>query len=152
MVAAEVGLIGRGRWDRPENLAAVPAQVRAAAHVAPHFGRVEQPLRRRGVDFRAAREAGVLVRTGAQPRERDRRPGNARQEPVTGGGAVTVIAAVPLFPSLVAVIVAAPTVTPVTNPLPLTLAIPLLLDAHVTVRPVRTVPALSLVTALSWTA
>jgi len=79
-------------------------------------------------------------------------PGNARQEPVTGGGAVTVIAAVPLFPSLVAVIVAAPTVTPVTNPLPLTLAIPLLLDAHVTVRPVRTVPALSLVTALSWTA
>jgi len=79
-------------------------------------------------------------------------PANARQEPVTGGSAVTVIAAVPLFPSLVAVIVAAPTATPVTSPLPFTLAIPPLLDAHVTARPVRTVPALSLVTALSWTA
>src|SRR5207247_9023966 len=79
-------------------------------------------------------------------------PANARQEPVTGGSAVTVIAAVPLFPSLVAVIVAAPTATPVTSPLPFTLAIPPLLDAHVSARPVRTVPALSLVTALSWTA
>src|SRR6266571_4926413 len=79
-------------------------------------------------------------------------PANARQEPVTGGSAVTVSAAVPLFPSLVAVIVAAPTATPVTRPLPFTLAIPPLLDAHVTARPVRTVPALSLVTALSWTA
>src|SRR6266571_3429017 len=79
-------------------------------------------------------------------------PANARQEPVTGGSAVTVSAAVPLFPSLVAVIVAAPTATPVTRPLPFTLAIPPLLDAQVTVRPVRTVPALSLVTAVSWTA
>src|SRR5207247_1703065 len=79
-------------------------------------------------------------------------PANARQEPVTGGSAVTVIAAVPLFPSLVAVIVAAPTATPVTSPLPFTLAIPPLLDAHVSARPVKTVPALSLVTALRWPA
>src|SRR5437773_2120380 len=49
-------------------------------------------------------------------------PANARQEPVTGGSAVTVIAAVPLCPSLVAVIVAAPAATPVTSPLPSTFA------------------------------
>src|ERR1051325_8308126 len=49
--------------------------------------------------------------------------------------AVTVMAAVPLWPSLVAVIVAVPTAPPVTSPLPLTLATPVLLLAHVTVRP-----------------
>src|SRR2546422_10829498 len=39
-----------------------------------------------------------------------------------GGSAVTVIAAVPLRPSLVAVIVAGPTPSPPTPPLPLTVA------------------------------
>src|SRR3989442_1038977 len=39
-----------------------------------------------------------------------------------GAGAVTVIAALPLCPSLVAVIVAGPAATPVTSPLPLTVA------------------------------
>jgi len=60
-----------------------------------------------------------------------------------------VIAAEPLFPSLVAVIVADPAVTPVTNPAGDTVAtLGALLD-HVTLRPVSTLPAESLVTAVS---
>src|SRR3989441_307156 len=66
---------------------------------------------------------------------------------VTQLGAVTVIAAVPLWPSLVAVIVAVPPATPVASPLPLTVAAAVLLLAHVTVRPVSVFPAASLVTA-----
>src|SRR5207244_1010391 len=67
---------------------------------------------------------------------------------VTQLGAVTVSAAVPLWPSLVAVIVAVPPATPIASPLPLTVAAVLLL-AHVTVRPVSVFPAASLVTAAS---
>src|SRR5256885_72131 len=48
------------------------------------------------------------------------------------GTLVTVIAAVPLFPSLIAVIVAEPAAFPVTRPLPFTFAIVVSLDAHVT--------------------
>src|SRR5207253_1363090 len=51
----------------------------------------------------------------------------------------TVTAAVPLWPSLVAVIVAAPTATPVTRPLADTVATALLLVVHVTVRARRSV-------------
>src|SRR2546428_1610350 len=61
-----------------------------------------------------------------------------------GGGTVTVIAAVPLWPSLVAVIVAAPTATPLTNPLPFTVATPALPLPHVTTRPVSAAPLASL--------
>src|SRR3990170_3549648 len=61
----------------------------------------------------------------------------------------TVSAAVPLFPSLVAVIVAAPSATPVTRPLDDTVATAVLFDVHVTVRPVRMFPFASLTTALS---
>jgi len=50
----------------------------------------------------------------------------------TGGAAVTVIADVPDFPELVALIVAEPAETPETTPLELTVAEALLLD-HVTV-------------------
>ncbi len=57
--------------------------------------------------------------------------------------------AVPLVPSLVAVIVADPEATPVTRPAPLTLAIVVLLLAQVTTRPVRVLPAASFVTAES---
>src|SRR5260370_974678 len=60
-----------------------------------------------------------------------------------GGTTVTVIVAVPLRPSLVAVIVAVPTTRPVTSPLPLTVATPSGLLAQVTVRPVRIWPAAS---------
>jgi hypothetical protein len=70
----------------------------------------------------------------------------------TGTGAiVTVTEAVPLFPSLVAVIVAEPAATPVTTPLDDTVAIPVFELAHVTVRPESTAPFASYVVAVSCT-
>src|SRR5436309_8078756 len=67
-------------------------------------------------------------------------------------GGVTVIADVPLRPSLVAVIVTGPpAATPLTSPLPFTLAIALLLDCQVTTRPVNGLPFASLGVAVSWT-
>ena len=68
----------------------------------------------------------------------------------TGTG-VTVTVAVPLFPSLVAVIVAEPAARPVTNPLALTVARPELLLAHVTTRPLRAAPVESTGVAVSST-
>ncbi len=70
-----------------------------------------------------------------------------------GGVAVTVTAAVPLCPSLVAVIVAVPTTSPVTSPVPVTLATLSALLAHVTVRPVKVLPLASLRIAVNcWVA
>src|SRR5437773_9331521 len=67
-------------------------------------------------------------------------------------GGVTVIADVPLRPSLVAVIVTGPpAATPLTSPLPFTLAIALLLDCQVTTRPVNGLPLASLGVAVSCT-
>ena len=63
--------------------------------------------------------------------------------------AVTVTAAVPPCPSLVAVIVAAPTAPPVTNPLPFAVATVALLVAHVTTRPESAFPLASLGVAVS---
>src|SRR2546426_10494000 len=65
------------------------------------------------------------------------------------GTIVTVIVAVLLLPSLVAVIVAGPGVTPATRPLPLTVATLVSPLAHVTVRPVRVPPPKSLGVAVS---
>ncbi len=65
------------------------------------------------------------------------------------GTTVTVIAAVPLFPSLVTVIVADPTATAVTRPLADTVATAGALLDHAMLRPVRTLPAESLVVAVS---
>src|SRR4029077_10781844 len=60
--------------------------------------------------------------------------------------------AVPLWPSLVAVIVTGPpAATPVTSPLPFTLAIALLLDDQLIARPVNGFPLASLGVAVSWT-
>src|SRR5882762_805524 len=59
------------------------------------------------------------------------------------GTFVTVTADVPLFPSLVAVIVADPAATPVTSPLALTVATAALLVVQVTARPLRVVPLAS---------
>src|SRR6266446_2398631 len=68
-----------------------------------------------------------------------------------GGGSVasTVIAAPPLWPSLVAVMVAPPTASPLTIPPPFTPASNGALLAHVTVRPERMVPLASLRLAVS---
>jgi hypothetical protein len=60
-----------------------------------------------------------------------------------GGGAVTVTDAVPVFPSLLAVIVAEPAETPVTRPLEATVAIDAFELDHVTVRSDSTVPLAS---------
>src|SRR6266566_2334930 len=59
--------------------------------------------------------------------------------------------AVPLCPSLVAVIVADPAATPDTSPLPLTVATDVLLLDHVTVRPVSGLPFASFGVAVSCT-
>jgi len=66
--------------------------------------------------------------------------------------ALTVIAAVPLCPSLVAVIVTAgPGAMPVTSPVVLTVTIEVLLLIQVTDRPVRAVPLASFSVAVSCT-
>src|SRR5881398_2934018 len=68
------------------------------------------------------------------------------------GTPLTVMLAVPLCPSLVAVIVTGPpAATPLTSPLPFTLAIALLLDCQVTTRPVNGLPFASLGVAVSCT-
>jgi len=68
------------------------------------------------------------------------------------GTTVMVIADVPLFVSLVAVIVAEPAAAPVTSPLTFTVATPGLLLAHVTVRPDSGAPVESRGVAVSCTA
>src|SRR5205823_3218094 len=69
----------------------------------------------------------------------------------TTGTNVTVMAEVPFFPSDVAVIVADPAPTPVTRPLPVTLATPALLLVQLTERPDSGVPFASLGVATSCT-
>src|SRR6266480_3660271 len=66
------------------------------------------------------------------------------------GTLVTVMADVPLCPSLVAVIVAEPAATLVTSPLAETVATAALLVAQVTVRPLRAVPFASFGVAVNW--
>src|SRR3989449_3632690 len=67
------------------------------------------------------------------------------------GTLVTVIAAVPLWPSLAAVIVAAPALTPVTRPLADTVATAVLPLDQLTVRPVSGLPFASFGVAASCT-
>src|SRR5207249_5127469 len=64
-------------------------------------------------------------------------------------GGVTVMDAVPLWHSLVAVIVAEPATFAVTSPVLFTVATVVLLLDHVTVRPVNTLPFTSLSVAVS---
>src|SRR6266566_5087348 len=66
------------------------------------------------------------------------------------GTRATVMLAVPLFPSLVAVMVAEPVALPVTSPLEITVAAVVLLLDQAIARPVRTFPAESFVVAISW--
>src|SRR3989442_10073652 len=70
---------------------------------------------------------------------------------VATGAAVTVMAALPLCPSLVAVMVAEPTTFAVTHPLPFIVANVALVLAHVTVRPGSAFPFASLAVADSCT-
>src|SRR2546421_20013 len=71
---------------------------------------------------------------------------------VPGGDAgTTVTAAAPLCPSIVAVMVAEPAVTPATSPLALTVAMFVLLEAQVTVRPDSGFPLASRGVAVSGT-
>src|SRR6266550_2337398 len=67
------------------------------------------------------------------------------------GISVTVAPAVPVFPSLVAVIVVVPARTPLTSPLLLTVATTALLLVHVTGRPVNVLPVESFSVAVSCT-
>src|SRR5439155_1710850 len=67
------------------------------------------------------------------------------------GTVLTVTVAVPLCPSLVAVIVAAPAVTPVTSPLALTIATAVLLLPQLAGRPDNGLPLASFVVAVSCT-
>src|SRR5689334_5747156 len=69
---------------------------------------------------------------------------------VPTGTGVTVSAAVPDFPSLVAVIVTGPGATPVTTPVEDTFAMAVLLDVHVTRRSLATFPLTSRTVALNW--
>ena len=64
-------------------------------------------------------------------------------------GSDTVIVAVPVFPSLVAVIVEVPTATAVTTPAAETVATFCAPDVHVTVRPVNALPAASFTASVS---
>src|SRR5947207_13066202 len=64
-------------------------------------------------------------------------------------GGVTVMAAVPLCPSLMAVIVAEPATTPLTSPLELTVAADVLLLAQAIARPDSGLPAASFGVAVS---
>ncbi len=66
------------------------------------------------------------------------------------GTLVTVTLAVPVLPSLVAVIVPVPAATPVTKPVAATVITALLLLVQVTARPFSTLPAGSVATAASW--
>ena len=68
---------------------------------------------------------------------------------VLTGASVTVIEDVPVFVSLVAVIVVLPAPTAVTRPFASTVAAAVLLDVHVTNRPVSTLPFASFVTAVN---
>src|SRR5438132_271490 len=67
------------------------------------------------------------------------------------GTPLTVMLAVPLWPSLVAVMVTDPAVTPVTSPLLLTVAIVLSLDDQLIARPVKGLPLASRGVAVSCT-
>ncbi len=63
---------------------------------------------------------------------------------------VTVTSEVPVFPSQVAVMVAVPAATPLTSPLPFTVAAAVLSLDQVTTRPKSAVPPASFGVAVSW--
>ena len=94
-----------------------------------------------------AESLGVAVNCAVWPTCRVSRDGVTVTDAT--GTRLTVTAAEPDFPSLVAVIVADPAATAVTRPVPFTDATAALLVFHVTLRPVSVLPAESLVVAVS---
>ena len=91
----------------------------------------------------------VAVRDALVPAVSESDEGLTTTDATVGAVEETVTAEVPLFPSLVAVIVVEPAAIAVTNPLPFTVATAVLLDAHVIVRPASTLPPASLSVAAS---
>src|SRR5436309_7880299 len=92
---------------------------------------------------------GVAVSCTVEPTDTVAEAGATLTEAT--GTCTTVMADVPLCPSLVAVIVAVPATLPVTSPLELTVATVVLLLTQVTVRPVSGLPFASFGAAVSWT-
>jgi hypothetical protein len=90
----------------------------------------------------------VAVRTVVAPTGTEAVDG-ATVTVATGNGAVTVMTDVPVFPSLVAVIVAEPAAIPVTSPLVVTVAFVASDVDQVTTRPVSAAPAAESVVAVS---
>src|SRR4051812_7147964 len=68
---------------------------------------------------------------------------------VATGGGVTVMVALPVLPSLVAMMFAVPTATAVTIPWASTVATAVLAELHVTTRPVSVLPLASRVVAVA---
>src|SRR6266849_1749698 len=93
---------------------------------------------------------GVAVSWPVCPTGRLRIAGEMLTDATGTAGCVTVIAAVPLCPSLVAVIVAVPAPCAVTSPVVLTIAMAALLDVQVTTRPVSGLPLASRGVAVNW--
>ena len=101
----------------------------------------------RPVSMLPAASSGVAVSCTVAPTSTTAVTGLTVTE--AAGTRVTVTAAPPILPSLVAVIVADPAATPVPRPLAETVATAPLLVVQVTVRPVSTFPLASLSTAPS---
>src|SRR5439155_603759 len=132
------------------SLVAEPAATRATRPLALTAATLVLPLAHvtvRPVSVPPAESFGVAVSCTVCPTVRLAVAGEIATEAT--GTVVTVSAAVLLLPSLVAVIVAEPAVTPATRPLPLMVATLVLLPVHVTIRPVSVPPAKSFGVAVS---
>src|SRR6266849_497916 len=93
---------------------------------------------------------GVAVSWPVCPTVRFRLVGDTPSDATGTMGWVTVLVAVPLWPSLVAVIVAVPAPCPVTSPVLFTVATAALLEVHVITRPLSGLPLASRGVAVSW--
>src|SRR3989454_10554979 len=92
---------------------------------------------------------GVAVSCTVAPVRTEAEAGDTLTEAT--GTCVTVMVALPVLPSLVAVIVAVPAPAPVTSPLALTVATAVLELVHAIPRPVRGLPSASFGVAVSCT-
>src|SRR5439155_377046 len=128
---------------------AVPPVTRPLVLTVATLGLLLVHVTGRPVSALPAESFGVAVSCAVCPTARPAVAGETATEAT--GTSVTVITAVLRWPSLVAVIVAEPGATPVTCPLALTRATLVSLVPHVTVRPVKVLPAESCGVAVSCT-